>query len=64
MEDIIIKQVELKKDIEEIINKAQLPAFVLVPIVKDLLAQLSIAEVQQYNQALKTKEETKEKKKK
>ena len=64
MEDIIIKQVELKKNIEEIINKAQLPAFVLVPIVKDLLAQLSIAEVQQYNQALKTKEETKEKKKK
>ena len=56
MEDIIIKQAELKKDISEVINKAKLPAFIITPILKDLLEQVSIAEVQQYNKAVEKRE--------
>ena len=59
MEEVIIKQVELKKDIASAINKAHLPAFIVTPILKDLLEQFSLLEVNQYNKALMNKEKTK-----
>ncbi len=64
MEDLIIKEREFKEKIIEVINNSNLPAFIIKPTLKELLGQVELLEQEQYNQALKTKEETKEKKKK
>jgi hypothetical protein len=48
MEDLIIKERETKEKIVNIINEAQLPAFILKPIIKELYEQLNIWEEQQY----------------
>ena len=64
MEDLIIKEREFKEKIVEVINTSNLPAFIIKPTLKELLGQVELLEQEQYNRALKTKEETKEKKKK
>lgn len=62
MEEIILKEREVREQIVQIINKSGLPAVMLKPIFKDFFETLNNAEAQQYEQARKLKEE-KEKKK-
>lgn len=53
MEELIIKEKELKEEIIKLINSSNLPAIILRPILKDLLEQVAIAEKQQYEKAIK-----------
>ena len=51
MEDIILKEKELRVNLTETINKSKLPAFIIKPILKDLFEQASFLEQQQYKEA-------------
>lgn len=66
MEDIIIKERETRENIVQVINQSNLPAFILKPILKDMLEQIERLEQQQYEIAMqnKSKEKGKETKKK
>lgn len=55
MEEIIIKEKEVREKIINIINSSELPAFILKPIIKDLYEQLNNIEEQQYQQAIQSK---------
>lgn len=57
MEDIIIKERDFRKQLAEIFNNSKIPAIILKPIVKELLEQICLLEQQQYEEALKTKEQ-------
>ena len=57
MEEIILKKREFEENLVNLINESNLPAFVLKPIVKDLLEQLNILEQRQFEQAQKIKQE-------
>ena len=50
-QDIIIKEREIKQQLIDIINKADLPAFLLQYIFKELYEQLENLVEQQYNEA-------------
>ena len=56
MEQIILKEREIKENLVGIINSSGMPAFILKNIVKELYDQLNIIEQQQYEEALKNKE--------
>ena len=62
MEELILKERETKQKLVDLINTSGLPAFILKPILKEMLEQLNIVEEAQYNQAqeLKAKKEEKE----
>lgn len=62
MEELILKEREVREKLVELVNNSQLPALVLKPMFKEILDQLNIIEETQYNQAkqLKTKNEEKE----
>lgn len=60
MEEILIKERELRNGIAELINKAELPAIIIKPILKDMYDQINILEEQQYEQALKNIKEKEE----
>lgn len=62
MEEILIKERELRNGIAELINKAELPAIIIKPILKDMYDQINILEEQQYELAEKAVSEKKEKK--
>lgn len=62
MEEILIKERELRNGIAELINKAELPAIIIKPILKDMYDQINILEQQQYELALKNIKEKEEKK--
>lgn len=64
MEELILKEREVREQLVELVNNSQLPALVLKPMFKEILDQLNIIEETQYNQAkeLKTKNEKKEEK--
>lgn len=55
MKDLILKEREFKEKIVETINNSKLPAFILRPMLKELLDQIVLLEQQQYEQALETK---------
>lgn len=57
MEEIILQKKEFEEKIVKLINEANLPAFILKPIMKDLLEQLNVIEQQQLELAQKNKEE-------
>lgn len=57
MEDFILKEREFKEKIVEVINNSDLPAFIIKPTLKELLGQITLLEQQQYQEALKQKEE-------
>lgn len=61
MDELILKEVECREKITNLINEIGLPAFIIKPIIKDLFEQLNNLEQQQYQEALAIKEE-KEKK--
>lgn len=51
MEELIIKNQELKEILVKDINSSQLPAFAIKNILKDLLEQISIIEKTQLEEA-------------
>lgn len=61
MEELILKERETKDTLIEIINKSGLPAFILKPILQDMITQLNIIEVSQYEEAKKNKEKSSKK---
>ena len=56
MDEVILKEREVKEKIVETINSSGLPAFMLKTILKDLFEQLNVIEQQQYEEAKKNKE--------
>lgn len=54
MEEVIVKDMEFKQKLTELINESGLPAFILKPTFKDVFEQLNILEKQQYQEALNT----------
>ena len=63
MEEIIIKERETRENIVQAINKSNLPAFILKPILKDMLEQIEQLEQQQYNIAIENKKKKEAEKK-
>lgn len=59
MDEVILKEREVKEKIVETINSSGLPAFMLKTILKDLFEQLNVIEQQQYEEAIKNKEKKK-----
>ena len=69
MEELILKERKIREDIVNAINDANLPAFILKPIIKELHDEIIALDNEQYAEALKIKEaqekeETKEEDKK
>jgi hypothetical protein len=62
MNKIILKHREFKEKVIEAINNSQLPAFILKPVLKEILEQVEQIEVAQYDEALKLEQEEKNKK--
>ena len=65
MDELIIKEDDIRHKIEDLINKSQLPAFILEPIFKEAHEQLLSLKVQQLEIAkekINNKEEEKEEK--
>ena len=62
MEELIIKEREFKEKIVQVINESGLSAFIIKPILKELLEQVMVLEQQQYEQAQDTIKKEKEKK--
>jgi len=62
MQNIILKERELREKLAEVVNDSGLPAFILKPIVKEMYEQLINIEQQQYEEALESKEKRREKK--
>lgn len=57
MEEVILLKREFEENLVKLINDSKLPAFILKPIIKDLLEQLNLLEQQQFEQAQKIKDE-------
>lgn len=57
MEEIIIKEKEIRNQLEELVNNSGLPALILKPIARDFYEQISQLEQNQYEQAKKNLEE-------
>lgn len=51
MEELILKEREVREQLVELVNNSQLPAIILKPMFKEVLEQLNIIEETQYNQA-------------
>lgn len=63
MEEVIVKDMEFKQKLTELINESGLPAFILKPTFKDVFEQLNMLEKQQYQEALNTSNKKEEAKK-
>lgn len=61
MNELILKELELRKKIEQDINNSGLPAIILEPVVKDLLNQVLVLKQKQYAQAQETRKKLEEK---
>ena len=59
MNDLILSERETKEKLVDVINKSNLPAFILRSMIKDLYEQISQVEQQQYQEALKSKQKKK-----
>ena len=63
MEELIVKEREIRNQLEELVNNSGLPALILKPIARDFYEQISQLEQTQYENAKKIIEENKEKEK-
>lgn len=61
MNNIILKHRKFKEDLVNLINEAELPAFILKPVIDELLEQLKQLEETQYEQAVELQNQNKEK---
>lgn len=59
MEELIITQRELKAKLVTAINESTLPAFIIKPILEDLLNQVNKIDANQYQQAMQNLKEKK-----
>lgn len=57
MEELILKEREFKENLIRVINTSGLPAFLMKPTLRELLGQVELLEQQEYQQALKDREE-------
>lgn len=57
MEDLILKEHEIKEKLIDLINSSELPAFILKPIIKELYEQLNVLAKSQYEEAVKLKKQ-------
>ena len=64
MEELIIKEREFKQKIVQVINESGLSAFIIKPVLKELLEQVMVLEQQQYQKAQNFMNEKEEKEKK
>lgn len=64
MEEIIVKEREIRNKVVELVNTSGLPAFILKPIFKEMYDQLCIVDNQQYEEAKNKMEKSKEKEEK
>ena len=64
MDKIILKHRKFKEDLVNLINEAELPAFMLKPIMTELLEQLNQLEETQYQQALEIQKQEEQEDKK
>lgn len=53
MEELIVKNQELREILVKDINGSQLPAFAIKNILKDLLEQINIIDISQFEEAKK-----------
>lgn len=60
MQNLILNQRKFKTELVNLINKYTFPAFMLKPIIKELLEQIEKIEEQQYQEALKMEQENKQ----
>ncbi len=60
MEEVIIKNMEIKQKLADLINESELPAFILKPTFKDIYEQLNLLEKQQYQKVVASKEKKEE----
>ncbi len=58
-ENLILRKQQLEENLIELINKADLPAFVIRPILNELCSQVMIQERQQLDIAIQRKKDTK-----
>ena len=63
MEELIVKEQEIRESLVKVINDSKLPAFILEPMIKELYEQITKAKEQQYNEAKAYLEQKKTKKK-
>jgi len=56
MEEIILKERELRETIVQAINSSGLPAIIIKPVLVDCITQITTLEQQQYEQAIIKKE--------
>lgn len=61
MEELIVKNQELREILVKDINNSYLPAFAVKNILKDLLEQINIIEKTQFEEAKKTIDDKKNK---
>lgn len=61
MEEVILKERELREAIVQAINNSGLPAMIIKPVLNDFLTQVTTLEQQQYEQAVINKQEKKNK---
>ena len=59
MGDLILRKQQFEENLIELINKADLPAFVIRPILNELYSQVIIQERQQLDIAIQHKKDTK-----
>lgn len=57
-ENLILRKQQLEENLVELINKADLPAFVIRPILNELCSQVMLQERQQLDLAIQRKKET------
>ena len=62
MEELIVKEREFREKLAQVVNESGLSAFIIKPILKELLEQVMVLEQQQYEQAQDTIKKEKEKK--
>lgn len=60
MNEIILKERELKENLVKVINDSELPAIIVKPVLKNFLEKINILEQQQYENALNNKQKTAE----
>lgn len=64
MNNVILKHRKFKEDLVNLINEAELPAFILKPVINELSEQINQLEETQYQQALELQKQEEQEDKK
>lgn len=55
MDELILRNQKFKEDLVELVNKSELPAFIVEPILRELLEQIAIKKQLQLKKAIENK---------